>query len=170
MEGVQAYGIELKWDDPKEWILENSPWKLNDSEKNSLRSIKAVDVGCETESEKTSIDCVNENKNIDNSKMQASNVGVTDYQNSFAQFINDEADNEDIMDRVLSPVTSPSKSSLSTTKLNDGDNLINMLMRLQEVTMGNQKRVVSTRLISDTNLSLNNNMCLSMPKSVESAL
>jgi hypothetical protein len=80
---------------------------------------------------------------------------------------------EDAMDKVLlSTFTSPSKSNLSTKNLkNSGDNLINMLMRLQEVTMGNQpKRSVSNRIMNEKNLSINTNMILTMPKSVESAL
>lgn len=57
------------------------------------------------------------------------------------------------------------------TKLNDGDNLINMLMRLQEVTMSNQKKPISSnRLINETNLALTSNMIITMPKSVESTL
>lgn len=152
--------MELKWEDPKNWILENSPWKLSDIEKNNLRSIKAVDVGCEIESEKLSIVTNDVNQMIRNNKKVKEDFKTN----------HSEISSEDVTDKViLSTFTSPSK--ISTKLNNDGDNLINMLMRLQEVTMGNQsKRSVSSRLINEKNITLNNNMILTIPKSLESAL
>ena len=152
--------MELKWEDPKNWILENSPWKLSDIEKNNLRSIKAVDVGCEIESEKLSIVTNDVNQIIRNNKKVKEDFKTN----------HSEISSEDVTDKViLSTFTSPSK--ISTKLNNDGDNLINMLMRLQEVTMGNQsKRSVSSRLINEKNITLNNNMILTIPKSLESAL
>ena len=161
----KVYGSEHKWEDPKAWILESSPWKLTDNEKNSLRSVKAIDVGCETETEKSN---VNNNIRILQVHHAPPPNDASEIRNSFQNSYKERNEGEVVMDKVLSTFTSPSKSN-NAAKLNDGDNLINMLMRLQEVTMGNQKRAVSTRLINDKNLTLNN-MILTIPKSVESAL
>ena len=125
---------------------------MSDIEKNNLRSIRAADVGCEIENDKTNNEAAVQNFNKKN------------------DIILNEG--EDVNGLLLSTFTSPSKSNLSTKTLqNSSDNLINMLMRLQEVTMGNQsKRSVSNRIMNDKNLTINTSMILTMPQSVESAL
>ena len=122
-EGVQVYGTKMSWEDPKTWIAETFPWSLYDSSVlNNLYSIESHQVGFDTDTESSG-------------KLSSSNEEELEKDKDF-----DDLDN---LNNLNNNLQLSHQSQNSQFMNSENDKLLNMLIRLQEVT-SNQSRPVST--------------------------
>jgi hypothetical protein len=157
----KAFDCRIPWNNPKNWIIETSPWKFSDKEKEKICSINSNDVCCFSE--------------IDDDALQ-----LPPPPPPLSPPIQNESSNR-ILKKSLSSYdrNSFTQSHVSTGRIDNGDKLITMLMKLQECTVNLEEtrsnnnnnslnstfnnRNNSTRILNNHNF-----MPISIPKSVES--
>lgn len=136
-EGIQAYGLRLDWQNPKQWLVNTSPLNFNESERNSLVSIEISDL----DSDSSYAEQIPEPLEISR---------------------NSTCENESL-------INSSSDYYAKNQQKETNDKLINMVMKLQEVTLGNNNRqqLNSNQIASFTK---NYRTTSNIPKSIESIL
>lgn len=125
-EGVLVYGTKMSWEDPKKWIVNTFPWTTYDvTVLNSLYSIEPQHVGFDSDTESSG-------------KVSSSNEDDLEKDKDF-----DDLDNLASLNANLEQMGHESNHQFVN---NENDKLLNMLIRLQECTGGNQAaaRPVST--------------------------
>jgi hypothetical protein len=169
-EGILVYGTKdlFNWEDPKQWILKTLPLSNNDSKLiNSLISIESNQVGY----------FQNYDESSNSPKSSSSSSNLNDF-NQFDEPISSSSHSQFNNSNRLSNLSSEinyeqgNEYLISTNKLNpitrsnDNDKLLNMLIKLQEVTLINnqQRQSVSSYNGSSTSTNDSQNSLIKLHK------